>query len=64
VVGRVGFRAEGVTDDDMTEYLIAFGCYVGEILTRHVGGAWRNDTAAYPTTVPLVGSCPTRGSAG
>ncbi|WP_406430474.1 hypothetical protein OHA59_32950 [Streptomyces sp. NBC_01589] len=41
-------------DDDMTEYLIAFGCYVGEILTRHVGGAWRNDTAAYPTAVPLV----------
>ncbi|MFF7094451.1 hypothetical protein ACFY9A_18940 [Streptomyces rubradiris] len=25
-----GFRAEGVTSEDMAESLVAFGCYVGE----------------------------------
>lgn len=40
-----GFRAEGVTGEDAAESLTAFGCYVGEILTRHFGGAWRNGSA-------------------
>ncbi|MFF5858979.1 hypothetical protein ACFY8B_25695 [Streptomyces sp. NPDC012751] len=48
------FRAEGVTGEDMGESLVAFGCYVGEILTRHIGGAWGYAPAAHPETVPLV----------
>ncbi|MFH8625981.1 hypothetical protein ACH4A8_29545 [Streptomyces vietnamensis] len=50
-----GFRAEGVTDADMAESLVAFGCYVGEILTRHAGGAWRHSRAA---GVPVVVQLP------
>ncbi|MEU6290894.1 hypothetical protein [Streptomyces sp. NPDC046988] len=36
-----GFRAEGVNGAEMAESLVAFGCYVGEVLTRHFGGVWR-----------------------
>jgi len=53
-----GFRAEGVSDEDMAESLVAFGCYVGEILTRHAGGAWRRALAAQATTFPLVVELP------
>jgi hypothetical protein len=53
-----GFRAEGVTGEHMAESLIAFGCYVGEILTRHVGGAWRQAPMVSPTAVPLVVELP------
>ncbi|MFG2356959.1 hypothetical protein [Streptomyces sp. NPDC048521] len=53
-----GFRAEGVTGEDMAESLVAFGCYVGEILTRHIGGAWRDAPAAHPTAVPIVVELP------
>jgi hypothetical protein len=53
-----GFRAEGVSSEDMAESLVAFGCYVGEILARHDGGAWRPDPSAGPATVPLVVELP------
>lgn len=53
-----GFRAEGVTGEDMAESLIAFGCYVGEILTRHAGGAWRNAPAVPSMIAPLVVELP------
>jgi hypothetical protein len=53
-----GFRAEGVTGEDMAESLVAFGCYVGEILNRHVGGVWRFAAASHPTIVPLVVELP------
>ncbi|GGJ29438.1 hypothetical protein [Streptomyces brasiliensis] len=53
-----GFRDEGVTGEEMAEALVAFGCYVGEILTRHVGGAWRPAQAAHPTTASLVVELP------
>ncbi|MEU0837348.1 hypothetical protein [Streptomyces sp. NPDC005969] len=53
-----GLRAEGVTGEHMAEPLIAFGCYIGEILTRHVGGAWRQAPMVSPTAVPLVVELP------
>ncbi|MGP4052128.1 hypothetical protein [Streptomyces sp. 2A115] len=53
-----GFRAEGVTGEDMAESLTAFGCYVGEILTRHFGGAWRHGPAAHRASVSLVVELP------
>ncbi|MCZ0983249.1 hypothetical protein O1L60_41120 [Streptomyces diastatochromogenes] len=53
-----GFRAEGVTEADMAESLVAFGCYVGEILTRHAGGAWRHSRAARTAPVPVVVELP------
>lgn len=53
-----GFRAEGVTGEDMADSLISFGCYVGEMLTRHYGGAWRYALDARPETVPLVVELP------
>ncbi|MFE7707806.1 hypothetical protein ACFU6I_18850 [Streptomyces sp. NPDC057486] len=53
-----GFRAEGVTGEHMAESLIAFGCYIGEILTRHVGGAWRQAPTVSSTAVPLVVELP------
>ncbi|PSM42947.1 hypothetical protein C6Y14_12230 [Streptomyces dioscori] len=53
-----GFRAEGVTSESMTESLIAFGCYIGEILTRHTGGVWRCDSTAHAESVSLVVELP------
>jgi hypothetical protein len=35
------FRADGVTGKQIAETLFGFGCYVGEVLTRHAGGHWR-----------------------
>ena len=49
-----GFRAEGVSGEDMAESLVAFGCYLGEIVTRHIGGAWQPAPAAHPTSAPFV----------
>src|SRR5262249_44063589 len=39
-----GFRADGVTSDEVAETLFGFGCYVGEVLARHGGGTWRKVT--------------------
>ncbi|MCQ4212944.1 hypothetical protein [Streptomyces longispororuber] len=52
------FRAEGVTDEEMVESLIAFGCYVGEILTRHAGGSWQHAPSAPAASVPVVVKLP------
>lgn len=49
-----GFREEGVNGEDMAESLVAFGCYVGEILARHAGGSWRNTSAVHVTGLPVV----------
>lgn len=35
------FRADGVTSEQLAETIFSFGCYVGEVLTRHAGGRWR-----------------------
>ncbi|MFG2115599.1 hypothetical protein ACGFRB_23720 [Streptomyces sp. NPDC048718] len=48
-----GFRTDGVTCEEMAESLVAFGCYVGEILARHAGGTWHRTTDAL-AVVPLV----------
>ena len=52
-----GFRAVGATGEELAESLIAFGCYVGEVLTRNAGGAWRCAPASH-RTVPLVVQLP------
>ncbi|WP_338704245.1 hypothetical protein V2W30_40795 (plasmid) [Streptomyces sp. Q6] len=49
-----GFRAEGVSSEEMAESLVAFGCYLGEIVTRHIGGTWRSASAAHPTSAPFI----------
>lgn len=36
-----GFRAEGLASGQVAETLFGFGCYVGEVLTRHAGGRWQ-----------------------
>ena len=36
-----GFRADGVTSEQLAETLFGFGCYVGEVLIRNAGGRWR-----------------------
>ncbi|MFJ7497315.1 hypothetical protein ACIQZB_40585 [Streptomyces sp. NPDC097727] len=53
-----GFRTDGATPEEMAESLVAFGCYIGEILTHNVGGAWcrtRQDTFR---VVPLAVQLP------
>ncbi|MEV0850154.1 hypothetical protein AB0J21_30510 [Streptomyces sp. NPDC049954] len=55
-----GFRAVGVTGEELAESLVGFGCYVGEILTRHAGGVWRRASAS-PRTVPLAVELPGAG---
>ncbi|MGW7571649.1 hypothetical protein ACWGJV_35950 [Streptomyces tendae] len=52
-----GFRAAGVTGEELADSLVGFGCYVGEILTRHAGGAWRRVPSAHQT-VPLAVELP------
>lgn len=53
-----GFRAEGVTVEAMADSLCAFGCYVGEVLTRRSGGVWRRATGAETTAASLVVKLP------
>ncbi|NEA39857.1 hypothetical protein G3I76_25890 [Streptomyces sp. SID11233] len=48
-----GFRAEGATSGEMADSLVAFGCYVGEVVIRHVGGSWQHTTDAL-RVVPLA----------
>jgi hypothetical protein len=35
------FHAEKLRADQMGETIFSFGCYVGEILVRHLGGSWQ-----------------------
>jgi hypothetical protein len=35
------FRSDGVTAAQIAETVLGFGCYVGEVFTRHAGGHWR-----------------------
>ena len=32
------FREDGLTGEDAAEALFVFGCYIGEVLVRHLGG--------------------------
>jgi len=36
-----GFRREDLTVDEVLATLFSFGCYLGEILVRNHGGAWK-----------------------
>ncbi|SNX88400.1 hypothetical protein SAMN06272735_8846 [Streptomyces sp. TLI_55] len=49
-----GFRAEGVSREEMAESLVGFGCYLGEIVTRHIGGVWRHTPTAHLTAAVFV----------
>ncbi|MEE4546973.1 hypothetical protein V2S66_34040 [Streptomyces sp. V4-01] len=49
-----GFRAEGVTGEAMAASLIGFGCYVGEVLVRHVGGSWQHAPTSHAATAPVI----------
>lgn len=40
-----GFRADGVTSNQVGETLFGFGCYVGEVFVRNAGGEWRRTEA-------------------
>ncbi|MFB7600572.1 hypothetical protein [Streptomyces sp. NPDC056160] len=53
-----GFRAEGATGEEMAESLVAFGCYIGEMLTRRAGGVWRYGPGPSATASPLVVELP------
>jgi hypothetical protein len=33
-------RDEGLTGEDTAETLFVFGCYLGEVMVRHLGGRW------------------------
>ncbi|MDT0409652.1 MULTISPECIES: DUF6278 family protein [Streptomyces] len=54
-------RAEGVTTESVAATLFGFGCYTGEVLVRHGGGAWRAVTEeeravfGWPLVVALPG---------
>ncbi len=36
-----GFHAEGLTAEAMNETICLFGCYLGEVIIRNHGGAWK-----------------------
>ncbi len=33
-------RAGGIDGEEAAEMLFVFGCYLGEVMVRHLGGAW------------------------
>src|SRR5262245_57346416 len=35
------FRQRGTKREDVSETIFSFGCYVGEVFVRHLGGTWR-----------------------
>ena len=39
IVGK--FHAEKLRADQIGETVFSFGCYVGEVLVRHLGGKWK-----------------------
>jgi hypothetical protein len=39
IVGK--FHAEGLRVNQMGATVFSFGCYVGEVLVRHLGGKWK-----------------------
>ncbi len=34
------FREEGMTGEDVAEALFVLGCYLGQVMCRHLGGRW------------------------
>lgn len=40
-------REQGLSGEDVAELLFVYGCYLGEVMVRHLGGAWR-DTVRSP----------------
>ena len=53
-------REDGLTGEDAAEALFVFGCYLGEVMVRHLGGAWvptarspLRDVSPWPMVVVL-----------
>jgi hypothetical protein len=53
-------RDDGLTGEDAAEALFVFGCYIGEVLVRHLGGTWvatarspLRDVSPWPMVVVL-----------
>jgi hypothetical protein len=53
-------RDDGMTGEDAAEALFVFGCYVGEVMVRHLRGAWvptarspLRDVSPWPMVVRL-----------
>ncbi|WP_037601600.1 hypothetical protein [Streptacidiphilus rugosus] len=57
-----GIREDGTTSDDIPETMFSFGCYIGEVMTRHGGGAWRrpSEQEASVFGVPMVVEMPSK----
>jgi hypothetical protein len=55
-------REEGLTGEDVAEALFVFGCYLGEVMIRGLGGRWvatarspLRDLSPWPMVVVLPG---------
>jgi hypothetical protein len=55
-------REGGLTGEDVAEALFVFGCYVGQVMVRHLGGRWvatprspLRDISPWPMVVLLPG---------
>lgn len=35
-------REQGLTGEDVAELLFVYGCYLGEVMVRRLGGAWQD----------------------
>jgi hypothetical protein len=46
-------RDDGFTGEDVAETLFVFGCYLGEVMVRHLGGRW-----VVASQSALAGVCP------
>ena len=57
-----GLREEGLTGEEAAEVLFVFGCYLGEVMVRGLGGRWTatarsplRDVSPWPMVVVLPG---------
>jgi hypothetical protein len=59
-----GFRQDGASVQELAELLVGFGCYLGEVVRRELGGYWQaeedldeSDRAAAGWMVLAFGDC-------
>jgi len=50
------FHADKLRADQIGETVFSFGCYVGEVLVRHLGGSWTMPVQGFLSRLGLGGS--------
>jgi hypothetical protein len=54
IIGK--FHAQKMRADQIGETVFSFGCYVGEVLVRNLGGTWKNPERSFLSRLGLGNS--------